>query len=284
MFQVFGKTMENVRKRVDIRVLRAPEERQAILKRIAQLSFKRFSIFGDGQLDLESEVVDDPAWAIPGIDGDVDPPKSCVVGIHNRKTKVCLSKPVYVGMCVLDLSKFIMFDFYYEHLKALYADSIRMLYTDTDSLIVHVETEDVYADMLLDSDLYDTSNYPSDHPLYWTVNKKVIGKFKDKLGSRIMTEFIGLRSKMYSYTGQTDDRRAKGVNRSVLRNTITHDDYRDCLFDQQVYTRTMPGLRSHQHEIYGETVRKVALSPLDTKRYILEDGITTLAYGHKDIP
>ena len=159
-----------------------------------------------------------------------------------------------------------------------------MLYTDTDSLIVHVETEDVSADMLLDSDLYDTSNYPSDHPLYSTANKKVIGKFKDELGSRIMTEFIGLRSKMYSYIGAECGKRAKGVNRSVLRNTITHDDYRDCLFGQQVYTRNMLGLRSHQHEIYGETVRRVALSPLDTKRYILEDGITTLAYGHKDIP
>ena len=284
MFQVFGKCMENVRKRVNVRVLRAPEERQAILKCIAQPSFKRFTIFGDGQLDLESEVADDPAWAIPGVDGDVDPPKSCVVGIHNRKTEVHLCKPIFVGMAVLDLSKMIMFNFYYGHLKALYADSIRMCYTDTDSVIVHIKTDDVYADMANHLDLYDTSNYPIDHPLYSTVNKKVIGKFKDELASRIMTEFIGLRSKMYSYTGQTDDRRAKGVNRSVLRNTITHDDYRDCLFDQQVYTRTMPGLRSHQHEIYGETVRKVALSPLDTKRYILEDGITTLAYGHKDIP
>ena len=157
-----------------------------------------------------------------------------------------------------------------------------MLYADTDSLIVHMETEDVNADMLLDSDLYDTSNYPADHPLHSTANKKVAGKFKDELGGKIMTEFIGLRSKMYSYTGGDCPKRAKGVNRSVLKNTITHDDYCQCLFDQQVFIRTMPGLRSHQHDIYGET-RKVALSPLDTKRYILEDGITTLAYGHKDI-
>ena len=128
MFQVFGKCMENVRKRVNVRVVRAPEERQAILKCIAQPSFKRFTIFGGGQLDLESEVADDPSRTIPGVDGDVDPPKSCVVGIHNRKTEVHLCKPIFVGMAVLDLSKMIMFDFYYGHLKALYADSIRMLH------------------------------------------------------------------------------------------------------------------------------------------------------------
>ena len=118
MFQVFGKCMENVRKRVNVRVVRAPEERQAILECIAQPSFKRFTIFGDGQLDLESEVADDRAWTIPGVDGDVDPPKSCVVGIHNGKTEVHLCKPIFVGIAVLDLSKMIMFDFYYGHLKA----------------------------------------------------------------------------------------------------------------------------------------------------------------------
>ena len=276
--------MENVRKRVNINIFRAPEERQAILKRIAQPSFKRFTIFGDGELDLDNEVIDDEAWIIPGVDGDRESNKSCIVGIHNRKTQVCLSKPVYVGMCVLDLSKLVMFDFYYGRLKPLYGDKIRMLYTDTDSLIVHVETEDVYADMMLDSDLYDTSNYATDHPLYSSANKKIIGKFKDELGGKIMTNFIGLRSKMYSYIGDDCGKRAKGVNRSVLRNTITHEDYRQCLFDRRVFTRDMTGLRSHQHHVFSETMRKVALSPLDTKRYILADGITTLAYGHKDIP
>ena len=191
--QVYGKTLENVRKRVDIRVLRAPEERQAILKRVVQPSFKRFTIFGDSELDLDSEVIDDPSWTIPGVDSDIDSNKSCAVGVHNRKTEVCLSKPIFVGMSVLDLSKMIMFDFYYGHLKALYTDSIQMCYTDTDSVIVHIKTDDVYADMANHLDKYDISNYPTDHPLYSTANKKVIGKFKDELNGMIMTEFIGLR-------------------------------------------------------------------------------------------
>ena len=284
---MYGKTLENVRKYVNIRVLRAPEQRRIILKRIAQPSFKRFTIFGTGQLDLNDEIddetVDDPAWTIPGVDGDVETQKSCVVGIHNRKPRVHLCKPIYVGMSVLDLSKRIMYTFFYDHLKTLYGDKIRMLYTDTDSLIVHVTTDNIYTDMKQHARLYDTSNYPTDHPLYSTVNKKKAGTFKDELGGKIMTEFIGLRSKMYSYIGDDCGKRAKGVSRSVLKNTITHDDYRDCLFKQQVFSRDMPGLRSHNHEVYGETVRKVALSALDTKRYILDDGISTLAYGHKDI-
>ena len=253
--------MENVRKRVNVGVLRAPEEREKILKLVAKPSFKRFIIFGDGELDLDNEVVDDGAWAIPGVDGDIEPQRSCVVGIESRKAQVCFCKPLYVGMFVLDLSKSLMYDFFYGHLKASYGEDVRLLYTDTDSVVVHVTTEDVYTDMLLDADLYDTSNYPTDHPLHSTVDKKVIGKFKDELGGKVMTEFIGLRPKMYSYVGDDSGKRAKGVSRSVLRQTITHDDYRKCLFDRQVFTRAMPGLRSHQHQIYGETVRKVALSP-----------------------
>ena len=89
---------------------------------------------------------------------------------------------------------------------------------------------------------------------------------------------------MYSYTGEESGKRAKGVKKSVLKKTISHDDYRTCLLEKKVYARDMPGLRSYNHVIKGETVHKVALAPLDTKRYIFPDGITTLAFGHKDIP
>ena len=91
---------------------------------------------------------------------------------------------------------------------------------------------------------------------------------------------------MYSFVGEESGKRAKGVKKSVLRRTISHDDYKTCLLDKKVYTCTcdMPGLRSYNHVIKGETVHKVALAPLDTKRYILDDGISTLAYGHIDIP
>ena len=207
-----------------------------------------------------------------------------LVGIQNHKEKVLLNKPIYVGMSVLDLSKHLMYNFYYNTLKKTYSDKIQLLYTDTDSVIIHVQTEDIYQDMAQNLDDYDTSNYQADHPLFSTANKKVIGKFKDELGGKVMTEFVGIRPKMYSYAGEESGKRAKGVKKRVLRKTISHDDYRTCLLEKKVYACDMPGLRSYKHTIHGETVHKVALAPLDTKRYILEDGITTLAFGHKDIP
>ena len=251
--QVFGKTMENVRKRVNVKLLRTEEE-EKILKLVAKPTFAQQVIFNR---DL--------------------------VGIQNHKEKVLLNKPIYVGMSVLDLSKHLMYDFYYNHLKKLYTHNIRLLYTDTDSLIVHVQTEDIYQDMTKHADLYDTNNYQSDHPLFSTANKKIIGKFKDELGGQLLTEFIGIRPKMYSYVGEDSGKRAKGVKKSVLCKTITHEDYRSCLFNREVFHRDMPGLRSYNHVIKGKTVHKVALAPLDTKRYIL-DGISTLAFGHVDIP
>ena len=246
--------MENVRKRVDVRLFRSDEE-ERILKRIARPTFVRQEIFNEH-----------------------------LVAIQNHKEKVLLNKPIYVGMSVLDLSKHLMYDFYYNHLKKLYTHNIRLLYTDTDSVIIHVTTEDIYADMMKHADLYDTSNYSPDHQLFSDTNKKVIGKFKDELGGKVLTEFIGIRPKMYSYVGEDSGKRAKGVKKSVLKKTITHEDYKNCLIKNEVYSRDMPGLRSYKHTIHGETVTKIALSPLDTKRYILEDGITTLAFSHKDIP
>ena len=115
-------------------------------------------------------------------------------------------------------------------------------------------------------------------------NKKVVGKLKDELGGKLMTEFVGLRPKMYSYTGEKLGKRAKGVKKEVLKKTISHDDYRDCLLNQVMFKRNMTQPRSYAHWIYGEVTKKIALSPLDTKRYILEDGCATLAFGHKDIP
>ena len=252
---MFGKTLENVRKRVDVKLLRSNEE-EKILKLVAKPTFAQQVIFNP---DL--------------------------VGIQNHKEKVLLNKPIYVGMSVLDLSKHLMYDFYYKTLKPRYPEGkVRLLYTDTDSLILQVYTKDIYDDMKKNLDEYDTSNYSPGHPLFSNTNKKIIGKFKDELGGKVMTEFIGIRPKMYSYVGEESGKRAKGVKKSILQNGITHEDYKTCLFEKEVFHRDMPGLRSYHHVIKGETVHKVALAPLDTKRYILDDGISTLAFGHVDIP
>ena len=118
-----------------------------------------------------------------------------VLSTCSRRTKVKLCKPVYVGMSVLDLSKLLMYSFYYEVLKPKYNEKVRLLYTDTDSLILEVQTEDLYADMGEPemADEYDTSNFSSEHPLHSNHNKKVVGKFKDELGGKLLKEFVGLR-------------------------------------------------------------------------------------------
>ena len=195
-----------------MKILRSDEE-QNILKLVAKPTFAQQVIFNEH-----------------------------LVGIQNHKEKVLLNKPIYVGMSVLDLSKHLMYDFYYNTLKARYGENVRLLYTDTDSLIVHVQTDDLYKDMSLNADLYDTSNYQSDHPLFSTANKKIIGKFKDELGGQLLTEFIGIRPKMYSYVGEESGKRAKGVKKSVLCKTITHEDYKKCLLNREVFHRDMPGL------------------------------------------
>ncbi|XP_065193177.1 uncharacterized protein LOC135824374 [Sycon ciliatum] len=248
---VFGKTMENVRNRTRIDLLREESEEQ-VLRAVSKPTYVRHDIFPNG-----------------------------LVGIEKQHTEIKLNKPVYVGMSILDLSKVHMYSFYYDVLKEQYGSRIRLLYTDTDSVIVHITTGDVYAEM--DLSLYDTSNFPTDHPQYTSANKKVVGKFKDELGGKSMVEFVGLRSKMYSYIGQESAKRAKGVRKAVLANTITHKDYVDALLSHRVSARPMTGLRSHCHTVYEEVTTKVALSPFDCKRYILDDGMATLAYGHKDI-
>ena len=189
-------------------------------------------------------------------------------------------------MCILDLSKTLMYDFHYNYLKNKYQDSAKLLFTDTDSLAYEIKTDDFYADISNDVESrFDTSDYPKDHGsgIAVGVNKKVLGMFKDEAGGKQIDEFVGLRAKLYSYKMFTDgkeNKKCKGVKRNVVQETITHDDYKKCLFTKTEQLRTMNVIRSHLHDIYTEEVNKVALSANDDKRIIMEDGIHTLAYGH----
>ena len=90
---------------------------------------------------------------------------SNLIAVHRKQTNVILNKPIYVGASILDLSKYYMYDFWYGHIKHKYGDRAKLCYTDMDSLIIEIKTEDVYADMIEDADLYDFSDYPKEHPL-----------------------------------------------------------------------------------------------------------------------
>lgn len=246
---VFGKTMENLRKHMNVELVNTETR---MLKLSAKPNFNAFKIFNE---DLAA--------------------------IHMKKVVLTLNRPIYVGFSILDLSKTLMYDFHYNYIKVKYDDMARLLFTDTDSLCYCIETEDVYADMAEDKDQYDFSGYPKHHPLHDDTNKKVLGKMKDETDGIPPEEYIGLKSKMYSLKCELKGKKtAKGVKKSVIENILKHDMYKTCLFEKQSQRNKMTTFRTDKHQIHTVTMNKVSLSPFDDKRFILEDGISSLSYGH----
>ena len=250
---VFGKTMENIRKRVDIQLV--TNEKQA-RKLIVKPNFHHRNIFCEK-----------------------------LTAFHMKKTKLLFDKPIYLGLSILDISKIIMYEFHYNYIKIKYGEKAKLLFTDTDSLAYEIQTEDFYKDISADvRDKFDTSNYHKDHPsgIETGVNKKVGGMFKDEAGGEQITEFVGLRAKLYAFKTdkQTEVKKCKGVNKAVVSKSIGFEDYKTCLFSGESQRRKMNTIRSHKHDIYTETVNKVALSREDDKRVIMEDGVNTYAHGH----
>ena len=197
-------------------------------------------------------------------------------------------KPVYLGMCILDLSKTLMYDFHYKYIKQKYGDKAKLLFTNTDSSMYEIQKEDFYKDISANvKHRFDTSDYPPNHPsgIPSGFNKKVIDMFKDEADGKVIDEFVGLRAKLYSYKmfeGE-ESKKCKGVKKSVVKKSIAHEDYKKCFFTGKEQLRTMNVIRSHKHEVYTEEVNKIALCPDDDKRHILEDGVHTLAFGYYKI-
>ena len=200
-----------------------------------------------------------------------------------KRTQLVFNKPVYCGMAILDLSKTLMYDFHYKYIKPKYGKKAKLLMTDTDSLCYEIETEDFYEDISNDVEKgFDTSNFPKDHPSgIQGKNKKVPGMMKDETGRKIIEGFIGLRAKLYRYKmfEGKEEKKCKGIKKCVVKNKISFENFK-CLFTGIPKMREMNVIRSHKHEIFSETVNKIALSANDDKRIIMEDKISTLAYGH----
>ena len=200
-----------------------------------------------------------------------------------NKISVKLDKPIYVGFTVLELSKHLMYSFHYNHIKAKYGDKATLLMMDTDSFIYDIETDDIYKDMYEDRHLYDFSNYDKSHPLYSTIREKQAGIMKDELGGLVIEEFVGLKPKMYSLiTKSSAIKRAKGVSRHVVEKDLSHQQYKNCLFDEQHCFYTMTFIKSNLHKLHTVDLHKKSQSPCDTKRYQI-DAICSLPYGHYDI-
>ena len=251
---VFGKTMESLRNRVNVHLVMDPVRCQ---KLAARPTLQRFEIINT---DL--------------------------VMLQLARPHIIQTKRIYVGFCILELSKVTMYEFHYDQIVKRYGRDAQLLYTDTDSFMYHIKTADLYDDMADDKDVYDTSNFDSDHPLYSSTNKKVVGKFKSETGSVAPSEFVGLRSKLYSLLVKSTDKpkerklRAKGIQKSYVKKHLVHETFLKVLKFKKVEPAEFKSFRSHNHVINTVEIKKTALVAYDDKRHILPDGIGTLAYGH----
>ena len=269
---VFGKTIENIRKRQNVILV---DDRKKALKLSSKVNFDRATIFDEH-----------------------------LVAAHMKKTEVYFNKPIFVGQAILDLSKTLMFDFHYNYIRKKYGNKAELLFTDTDSLVYLIQTDDFYVDIKKDiNKMFNTSNFPKNHPsgIKIGVNEMEIGIFKIEAGANQIIIFIGLRPKLYTYKVETkykedkkdakikeiepkDEliRKAKGVKKCLTKKSLSFEDYKKCLFSEEKQMREMNIFRTKNHDVYSTTVNKVALSPNDDKRLICENKIDTLPLRPKE--
>ena len=248
---VFGKTMENLRKRVDVRLV---TNEKKLDKLISKPTFISSKIFNEN-----------------------------LMAVHKVKETLTLKRPAYVGMCILYLSKTLMYDFHYDYIKKKYNNRARLLFIDTDSLITYeIEAEDENKDFWNDKDMFNNSDYPESSPYYCNVNKNIIGKFKDEACGIPIIEFIGLKSKKYSYVKDNEKggKTAKGIKKNIIKNNIKHEDYKNTLINNEQMHHKMKTIRSERHQLGSYEINKVSLSCFDDKRYICDNGTSSSAYGH----
>ena len=249
---MFGKTMENVRNHRDIKLVTTNKQRN---KFTSEPSYHLTKYISKDLLIMEM-----------------------------KKTEVKMNKPMYLGQAVLDISKTLMYEFWYDYLQPKYGDKVRLCCMNTDSFVTYIGTEDFYKDIANDVDKwFDTSNYnkKDERPLPIGKNKKVIRMFKDELGGKIMTEFCALRAKAYSYKldDDTENKKAKGTKKCIVKRELTFKNYVDCLFNDKTIIKSQQRFRSDHHRVCTEEVNKIALSSNDDKRLQTSDKVTTYPYG-----
>jgi hypothetical protein len=247
---VYGKTMEQVRNRMNMKIVVNENHLQ---KLINKNTFLDRTIFSEN-----------------------------VAAVHLAKTCIVLNKPIYVGQVILDVSKIVMYEFFYDVIKAQYGDKVQLLYGDTDSLIISVQTPDFYKDCLSLKQHFDFSDYPKHHKCYSVENKKVLGKFKDETNGTAIVQFCGLRPKMYFIeVGDKEIMKVKGVKAYAVKDKIQKSDFLKCLHTNNSTSVMYRNIVSKLHSLSTVECIKIALTSNDDKRVILEDGINTLPYGHK---
>ena len=243
---IYGKSIENIRKRMDVKLV---NDKKNYLKIVHKSNF------------VSQKIID----------------KNFIAVNCSRKI-LTLNKPIYVGFCILELSKLLMYQFQYDYVLKTFND-VKLLFTDTDSLVYEIRGGNVYEQCFKDKELFDFSGYGKASIYYCDSNKKKLGKMKDEFNGNKTDEFVGLKSKMYSLiSGDCEVNKAKGVN-LILK----HKYYVVFLFNGKVLRHKMKRILNERHNVGIYLLNKVSLSCYDDKRFILDDGINSLAYGHKDI-
>ena len=251
----YGKTMENIRGRVSIKLLNNGEEAK---KMFSKPTYKDHIIFNENLL-----------------------------AVLNNIPSVKFDKPIYLGMCILDYSKLLMYKFYYETINIVWPNN-QIIGYDTDSYFLDIKTEDVYRDLKEIEHNLDLSDYPSTSSLHSNKNKKIIGKFKDELNGKLMSEIVFLRSKAYSFkvaNEPKETKKLKGISQQTIAKDVSFEDYKSAIFNPYIkpnYNK-MYTMNSNKHNIYVYELTKKSISPFDDKRIILEDGIRTLPFGSDEL-
>ena len=249
---VFGKTMENIRNHRNIKLVTTDNKRN---KLVLEPNYHTINYISEDLSIIEMD-----------------------------KTRVKMNKPIYLRLSILDINKILMYVFWYDYMKSKYNDNVKLGYLDTDSFVMNIKTNGSYKDIANDVEKrFYTSNYEVNRPLPIAKNKKVIGLMKDELGGKIITEFITLRPKTYSYLADDgkEDKKAKGTKKCVIKRMIKFGDYKNCLLKDEVTLKSQQRFVSKKHDLYTENINKIALSNNDDKRIVSSDKITSYPYGYK---
>lgn len=255
---IYGKCVENVRKRVEIKLVSHWRGRYGAKSLISKPNFKKRTIFNKSLVAIEME-----------------------------KTNIVVNKPIIVGVAILEISKTLMYNFHYDFmLKEHGSEKCQLLYTDTDSFLYSIQDRNIYETMKKHPERFDTSDFATDNQFGIKLrNKKIPGLMKDENKGNIMSEFVGLRAKMYSIKVKEKakfkvTKRAKGVKKHILSKKISFKNYVDCVMSNLVIKHIQPSIRSRLHKVYTINESKKVLDAQDNKRYIMPDNINTVAWGH----
>ena len=225
---VFGKTMQNLRKHRDIKLVTTDKRRNQLASEPNYYTTKYF-------------------------------PEN-LIAIEMKKTKVKMNKPIFLGMSTLDISKTLIYEFWYDYIKSKYQDKAKLCYMDTDRFVNHIKTEDFYENIASDVEKwFNPYNYDKDDKRLFPIgNNEKKGLFKDELEGKIMKEFVGLSAKTYPclMDDDTEHKKAKGTKKCIIKRGLLFKNYIDCLFIDKIILKSLQRFKSDCHNVYTEQINK----------------------------